>query len=153
MSNKKSFVVGSMVILGLAVLMNGAFGQTPKNAFQNMLKTSPQLEVRFMDENCDGLNDLARDHDNDGIPNGQDSDWIKPQDGTGYKSGKGKGGQAAGLGAGGFRGQPGIAVRVRRLRRDGPQGPRRPQGPLSLPAMPPAGAEPPPRPPALFTGA
>ena len=107
MSNKKSFVVGSTVILGLAVLMNGAFGQTPKNAFQNMLKTSPQLEVRFMDENCDGLNDLARDHDNDGIPNGQDSDWIKPLDGTGYKSGKGKGGQAAGLGAGGFRGQSG----------------------------------------------
>lgn len=112
MSNKKSLMVGSMLILGLAVVMNGAFGQTPKNAFRNAVKTSPQLEVRFMDQNCDGINDLARDHDNDGIPNGQDADWVKPKDGSGYKAGQGKGGQGkngqgAGLGAGGFRGQSG----------------------------------------------
>ena len=25
------------------------------------------------------------DHDGDGIPNGQDEDWIRPMDGTGYK--------------------------------------------------------------------
>jgi len=28
---------------------------------------------------------LARDDDGDGIPNGQDEDWVRPQDGTGYK--------------------------------------------------------------------
>jgi hypothetical protein len=29
---------------------------------------------------------LARDDDGDGIPNGQDPDWTKPGDGTGYKA-------------------------------------------------------------------
>lgn len=38
----------------------------------------------FIDENGDGINDLARDADNDGIPNCVDPDWVRPQDGTGY---------------------------------------------------------------------
>lgn len=38
----------------------------------------------FIDENADGINDLARDADNDGIPNCIDPDWVRPQDGTGY---------------------------------------------------------------------
>ena len=43
----------------------------------------------FVDEDGDGLNDLAPDHDGDGIPNGQDADWVKnKEDGTGYKHGK-----------------------------------------------------------------
>ena len=43
----------------------------------------------FVDENGDGVNDLAPDHDGDGIPNGQDSDWVKnKEDGSGYKHGK-----------------------------------------------------------------
>lgn len=37
----------------------------------------------FVDENCDGFNDLAPDADGDGIPNGQDPDWVRPEDGTG----------------------------------------------------------------------
>jgi len=38
----------------------------------------------FIDENCDGINDLARDADNDGIPNCLDPDWVRPEDGSGY---------------------------------------------------------------------
>jgi hypothetical protein len=38
----------------------------------------------FVDENGDGINDLTRDADNDGIPNCQDPDWVRPQDGSGY---------------------------------------------------------------------
>jgi type II secretory pathway pseudopilin PulG len=41
--------------------------------------------IAFVDENGDGINDLARDADGDGIPNGQDPDWTKPLDGSGYK--------------------------------------------------------------------
>ncbi len=37
----------------------------------------------FVDEDGDGFNDLAPDHDGDGIPNGQDEDYIRPEDGTG----------------------------------------------------------------------
>lgn len=47
--------------------------------------------VAFVDENGDGVNDLARDADGDGIPNCQDPDWARPQDGSGYKGGAGKG--------------------------------------------------------------
>ena len=32
--------------------------------------------IAFVDENGDGINDLARDADGDGIPNGQDPDWT-----------------------------------------------------------------------------
>jgi hypothetical protein len=42
----------------------------------------------FADENGDGINDLAPDHDGDGVPNGQDPDWVKnKRDGTGYQHG------------------------------------------------------------------
>ena len=33
--------------------------------------------VGFVDENGDGLNDLAPDHDLDGIPNGMDEDFVR----------------------------------------------------------------------------
>lgn len=56
---------------------------------QNKVQTKAAFrywnETRFVDENGDGICDVARDHDGDGIPNGQDPDWTKPQDGTGYQ--------------------------------------------------------------------
>ena len=42
----------------------------------------------FVDENGDGINDNARDADGDGIPNGQDADYVKPD--IGPRAGKGK---------------------------------------------------------------
>ena len=42
----------------------------------------------FVDEDGDGINDLARDHDGDGLPNGKDPDWVKnKQDGAGAQAG------------------------------------------------------------------
>ena len=45
---------------------------------------------QFVDEDGDGFNDLAPDADGDGIPNGLDPDYVKPEDGTGlqYKWGE-----------------------------------------------------------------
>ena len=40
-------------------------------------------ECQFIDEDGDGFNDLAPDADGDGIPNGQDPDYVRPEDGTG----------------------------------------------------------------------
>jgi len=37
----------------------------------------------FIDENGDGFNDLAPDADGDGIPNSQDEDFVRPEDGSG----------------------------------------------------------------------
>jgi hypothetical protein len=55
---------------------------------QNQVQTKVGERVRnrllFVDENGDGINDFARDHDNDGIPNCQDPDWMPPEDGSGY---------------------------------------------------------------------
>lgn len=42
----------------------------------------------FVDLNGDGFNDNAPDHDGDGIPNGLDEDWTRPQDGSGYQHGQ-----------------------------------------------------------------
>jgi len=39
---------------------------------------------QFIDEDGDGFNDLAPDADGDGIPNGLDPDYVKPEDGSGY---------------------------------------------------------------------
>ncbi len=43
----------------------------------------------FVDLNSDGINDNAVDSDGDDIPNGQDSDFVKPQDGSGQQNRKG----------------------------------------------------------------
>ena len=40
-------------------------------------------ECQFIDEDGDGFNDLAPDADGDGIPNGQDPDYVRPEDGAG----------------------------------------------------------------------
>ncbi|HPW17259.1 MAG TPA: hypothetical protein PLP83_02630 [Candidatus Aminicenantes bacterium] len=62
-----------------------AEGGTRRNKVQAKPEFRRRNRVAFIDENGDGINDLARDHDGDGIPNGQDPDWARPQDGTGYK--------------------------------------------------------------------
>jgi len=43
---------------------------------------------QFIDEDGDGFNDLAPDHDGDGIPNGLDPDYVRPEDGTGARHGQ-----------------------------------------------------------------
>lgn len=57
----------------------------------------------FVDEDGDGVNDRLMDADKDGVPNCQDSDWVKPQDGTGNKFGRGA---RMGKGFGGGKGTP-----------------------------------------------
>ncbi|MCK7471609.1 MAG: hypothetical protein MZU95_13200 [Desulfomicrobium escambiense] len=93
---------------------------------QNKVQTKSEFRHRnriaFVDENGDGINDLAKDADGDGIPNGQDPDWVKPADGTGYQEQYRKG--AGGRGHGGRRqGRLCLPARPRRRRRRHPQRP------------------------------
>ncbi len=45
---------------------------------QDSTKTTVAAQTQvFVDEDGDGYNDLAPDHDGDGIPNGLDPDWRK----------------------------------------------------------------------------
>jgi len=97
MSCKKTVALaGMLVILGAGLAL--AQTQTKAgeaNMVQNRVKNQVQDQVQtrtstaartmFFDENGDGICDAFRDHDNDGIPNGQDADWQAPKDGTGYK--------------------------------------------------------------------
>lgn len=81
-----------------------ASGETTQNKVQTKSAFRHGYRIAFVDENGDGINDLARDADGDGIPNGQDPDWVKPQDGTG-NMGQHQNGQLtkAGFGKDSFR--------------------------------------------------
>jgi len=51
---------------------------------------------QFIDEDGDGFNDLAPDADGDGIPNGMDEDYVKPEDGSGNMHRFGQAGEFSG---------------------------------------------------------
>jgi hypothetical protein len=72
----RSIFLGALVLLlGLAVTASAqGFGQGLGDGTG---------ECQFVDEDGDGFNDLAPDADGDGIPNGQDPDYVRPEDGTG----------------------------------------------------------------------
>jgi len=85
--------VGLLLILGLGFsLAQEQSKKTVRSEIRNKVQTEVQTQTQaqtrnrlmFVDENGDGINDLARDHDNDGIPNCQDPDWTRPEDGSGY---------------------------------------------------------------------
>lgn len=65
-----------LFLLGIAVITPDVYAQG--NGF---------MVGGFVDENGDGFNDLAPDQDNDGIPNGQDDDYVRPLDGSGNQFG------------------------------------------------------------------
>lgn len=71
---------------GGATVMAGGFGYgAPEDAHSQNQWTGP---ADFGNGTCDGGaygNPLMADDDGDGIPNGQDSDWTAPFNGTGYQ--------------------------------------------------------------------
>ena len=74
----KHSIILLMAILLTALLAVGANAQDggPRNGEGNGV-------CQFIDEDGDGFNDLAPDADGDGIPNGLDPDYVKPEDGSG----------------------------------------------------------------------
>ena len=95
MKNVRYLILGALL---LAFAIPAAFAADTDPQTPAPIQHGP----RFVDENGDGFNDLAPDHDGDGIPNGQDADWTRPQDGSGAQSGlRGRGmGRRSGLGGG-----------------------------------------------------
>ena len=77
------------VLLTLAVIASVSLALAAATAKEPTRAISPQELVQrfgFIDEDGDGINDLARDADDDGIPNCLDPDWTRPEDGTGYQN-------------------------------------------------------------------
>lgn len=82
-------MIGLMLVGGALLAMPSAsslYAQGPLgSAMQKMMGGG------FTDANGDGLNDRMKDADGDGIPNAQDPDFVRPQDGSGAGSGSGTG--------------------------------------------------------------
>ncbi|MGD9546249.1 MAG: hypothetical protein AB7V45_01755 [Candidatus Krumholzibacteriia bacterium] len=70
----------SLLLVG--ILAGGALAQSGPGSGDGV--------CNFIDEDGDGFNDLAPDADGDGIPNGLDPDYVKPEDGTGSRHGWGR---------------------------------------------------------------
>ena len=87
---KRTFaLVGSLLVLALGFAFAQEKSQSEiRNEVRSEAQEKAQERIRnrtfFVDEDGDGISDFARDHDNDGIPNCQDPDWTRLQDGTGY---------------------------------------------------------------------
>lgn len=82
-SQKLVALAGMLLILGAGYVMAQV---RETNQVQSREAIQNRARVMFMDQNGDGINDLFRDHDNDGLPNCQDPDWSKPEDGSGYRN-------------------------------------------------------------------
>jgi len=90
MIKKTKTFLGVLVLLGAGLVVAGGNLQAQdQNVVNTQVRAKAQAGILVVDENGDGICDLARDHDGDGIPNCQDADWTKPEDGTGYQSRKG----------------------------------------------------------------
>jgi hypothetical protein len=88
-------LIGTLTAIVLFVVFyaSSLLAQGEPNKVQNQNKSQLngiQHGAGFVDLNGDGFNDNAPDIDGDGIPNGQDPDYVRPQDGTGQKKMNGK---------------------------------------------------------------
>lgn len=126
----------------VGILLAGSTASMAQDKSQEKARAKVQKkDFRFIDENGDGIADVIRDHDGDGIPNGQDPDWTRPGDGTGYQvqnrhgkgtDGAGRSGLQAGqanrasFGKGSFRGgqagSPGLGAGTGLCDGAGPKG-------------------------------
>ncbi len=93
MKIKKIVAISSLLFFGAGGWVLFAAPQSRRiqrrselRALQGASQPYYQSRLRYRDENGDGIHDGFRDHDNDGIPNCQDPDWVRAQDGTGYQN-------------------------------------------------------------------
>lgn len=79
----------TITLFAMAALFGGFVPAAPLLAAGNPL--AGLFGIGFTDLDGDGINDNAPDADGDGIPNSQDPDYVRPQDGSGSKFGAGTG--------------------------------------------------------------
>jgi hypothetical protein len=75
----------SLTILGLFLTLLLASSASAQEANPTPGSNDDSGMCLFIDEDGDGFNDLAPDADGDGIPNGLDPDYVRPEDGEGQQ--------------------------------------------------------------------
>lgn len=88
MKHRMILLTAALSLLLVTGLTGTAAAQTDDPVSTDDTETVDHLRP-FVDENGDGYNDLSPDADGDGIPNGQDPDYIRNPDG---RRGRGNGG-------------------------------------------------------------
>ena len=86
--NKKKLMVwmGSFLILGLGLALSAENPQkAARNTFQNTVKSGFGNGPLYVDENGDGICDLAREGKKNGTPNRLDPDWSKQEKSNSYQ--------------------------------------------------------------------
>ncbi|HID39552.1 MAG TPA: hypothetical protein EYP36_08565 [Calditrichaeota bacterium] len=84
---KRTALLIFSLFIGL-LLSNGIYAQDSIKVKKNTVIKKQHHRMHFVDEDGDGYNDNAPDHDGDGIPNGLDPDWYKLHKGKGKAKGK-----------------------------------------------------------------
>jgi hypothetical protein len=75
MKQVSSFMMMTLLVIAVIAFVPNALTAQEKNA---------EHGAGFVDENGDGFNDNAPDHDGDGIPNGRDEDYVGRGTGKGF---------------------------------------------------------------------
>ena len=99
---KKSVIIGVLIVGLIAIsigLVSAQHGQSKGCVSANFVDENgdgvcdnPDRQKNFVDEDsdgvCDNIGENGRDHDGDGIPNEQDTDYIKnARNGNGHEHG------------------------------------------------------------------
>ncbi len=78
--------MGSLLILGLGVTFSGDNSQkAARNSFQNTVKSGLEKGPLFVDEDGDGICDLARNGNKNGTPNPQKPEWSEQEENKSYQ--------------------------------------------------------------------
>jgi len=78
-----------MIILVFGIIISFTYPSIAQDTTKTKNEETKKGQ-NFIDEDGDGYNDNAPDHDGDGIPNGLDPDWRKIKKGKGMQKGKDK---------------------------------------------------------------
>ena len=80
MTRFSKYFAAAILLMVFTLVSSTGFAQSVNKGQKGL----GQAGHKFIDANGDGINDNAPDHDGDGIPNGQDPDYVRTGSGRGH---------------------------------------------------------------------